>query len=54
MKKESNVHYRFAMLLVLGVALLFISGCQTLPDGSVGIPEGTVFYSPGDPNAWYH
>ena len=43
----------FATLLFLTIALLMLSGCETLPDGRYAIPERTVIYSPGDPNALF-
>ena len=45
--------YRVLVVLFCGVGLMLVSGCETLPDGSYGIPEGTVIYSPGDPDALF-
>jgi hypothetical protein len=44
---------RFVMILIFGVILFGVSGCETRPDGTYGIPDGTVIYSPGDPDAMF-
>jgi hypothetical protein len=53
MKMKSKRSNGFVTALFCAVLLFACCGCETLPDGRTVIPEGTVIYSPGDPDAYF-